>query len=130
MVQKIIAVLPGDGIGPEIMAEAIKVLDVIADEHDHNFIYHEADFGGVAKSLARIYYRNSVNGGRMILPLESYEDLSVVTETGQELEINLGEKTIINLTNNRTYKIKPFGPVIEILEAGGLTEYNKRKLNL
>lgn len=48
MVQKIIAVLPGDGIGPEIMKEALKVLDVIADEHGHNFIYHEADFGGAA----------------------------------------------------------------------------------
>lgn len=83
-----------------------------------------------SRSFARIYYRNSINGGRNIIPLETYEDLSIVTKTGQELEINLYAEMIINLTNNRTYKIKPFGPVIEILEAGGLTLYNKRKLNL
>jgi 3-isopropylmalate dehydrogenase len=48
MVQKDIAVLYGDGIGPEIMAEALKVLDIIADEYGHKFTYHVADFGGVA----------------------------------------------------------------------------------
>ncbi len=46
MVQKKIAVLPGDGIGPEVMAEAIKVLDTIAKKYDISFAYTEADVGG------------------------------------------------------------------------------------
>ena len=30
----------------------------------------------------------------------------------------------------QTYPIKPFGPVKDIIEAGGLTAYNKRRLGL
>ena len=37
---KIIAIIPGDGIGPEIMAEAIKVLKEIESAFNHHFIYH------------------------------------------------------------------------------------------
>jgi 3-isopropylmalate/(R)-2-methylmalate dehydratase small subunit len=48
----------------------------------------------VAKSFARIYYRNSINGGRNIIPLETYEDLSIATKTGQELEINGSVETL------------------------------------
>ena len=43
-----IAVLPGDGIGPEIMAEALKVLKVISDKFKINFEFKEADVGGIA----------------------------------------------------------------------------------
>jgi 3-isopropylmalate dehydrogenase len=46
--KKNIAVLPGDGIGPEITKEGIKVLDAIAKRFSHQFIYHEAPFGGNA----------------------------------------------------------------------------------
>jgi len=46
--EKIIAVLSGVGIGPEIMAEAIKVLDVVSDLSGESFIYEEADVGGIA----------------------------------------------------------------------------------
>jgi 3-isopropylmalate dehydrogenase len=43
-----IAVLPGDGIGPEIMREAIKVLKVIDQRNDVNFELEEALFGASA----------------------------------------------------------------------------------
>lgn len=46
--KKIIAILPGDGIGPEIMNEAIKVLDVIADKFKHTWIYKHGFIGGSA----------------------------------------------------------------------------------
>lgn len=46
--EKKIAILSGDGIGPEIMAEAVKVLDSIAKKYSHNFIYQEALVGGAA----------------------------------------------------------------------------------
>lgn len=43
-----IAVIPGDGIGPEIIAEAIKVLDRIGDKYNHSFKYEEVLMGGVS----------------------------------------------------------------------------------
>lgn len=46
--KKNIALLAGDGIGPEIMKEAIKVLDKIAEKFGHEFEYHEALIGGAA----------------------------------------------------------------------------------
>ena len=43
-----IAILPGDGIGPEIMAEAIKVLKVVSQGDDFDFALEEAPFGASA----------------------------------------------------------------------------------
>ncbi|RIA10677.1 3-isopropylmalate dehydrogenase [Flavobacteriaceae bacterium MAR_2010_72] len=43
-----IAVLPGDGIGPEVTAQAKKVLKAIAMEFDHKFIFNEALVGAIA----------------------------------------------------------------------------------
>ena len=43
-----IALIPGDGIGPEIVNEAVKVLDKISEVYGHEFKYTEADMGGVA----------------------------------------------------------------------------------
>ncbi|MGZ6315954.1 MAG: isocitrate/isopropylmalate family dehydrogenase, partial [Anaerolineales bacterium] len=41
-----ITLLPGDGIGPEVVCEAVRVLDVIASRHDHTFTYIEYLIGG------------------------------------------------------------------------------------
>ncbi len=43
-----IAVLPGDGIGPEITVQAQKVLDAVAQRFGHSFEYSEALTGGAA----------------------------------------------------------------------------------
>ena len=43
-----IAVLPGDGIGPEIMEQAIKVLDAAGSRFGFRGDYHPADVGGIA----------------------------------------------------------------------------------
>ena len=40
--------LPGDGVGPEVLREARRVLEVIASEQNHEFEFAEADIGGVA----------------------------------------------------------------------------------
>lgn len=48
METKRIAVLPGDGIGPEVMAEALKVLKKIEEKYALAFETAEADFGGIA----------------------------------------------------------------------------------
>ena len=69
---KTIAIIPGDGIGPEIMAEAIKVLKEIESVFGHRFIYHYAVIGGAAwanftvgaKGTAKVTVKNDdVNMG-------------------------------------------------------------------
>lgn len=45
---KNIAVIRGDGIGPEIVGEAIRVLDRIAELYGHTFNYTDVDMGGCA----------------------------------------------------------------------------------
>lgn len=44
--EKKITVLAGDGIGPEIVAEALKVLDKVAGKFGHKFDYTYVDIGG------------------------------------------------------------------------------------
>jgi 3-isopropylmalate dehydrogenase len=43
-----VAVLPGDGIGPEVVAEALKVLQVVSEKFGHSFQRREGLIGGVA----------------------------------------------------------------------------------
>ncbi|MBQ2642459.1 MAG: 3-isopropylmalate dehydrogenase [Eubacterium sp.] len=43
-----IALIPGDGIGPEIVEEATKVLDTVGEKFGHTFEYTEVDMGGVS----------------------------------------------------------------------------------
>lgn len=43
-----IAVLPGDGIGPEVVGHATKLLSVIAERHGHEFRFLEGMIGGIA----------------------------------------------------------------------------------
>ena len=43
-----IAVVKGDGIGPEIVNEALRVLDKIAELYGHTFHYTDVDMGGCA----------------------------------------------------------------------------------
>ena len=43
-----IAVLPGDGIGPEVTEQAVKVLNAIAINFNHKFSYTYADVGAIA----------------------------------------------------------------------------------
>jgi len=43
-----IAVLPGDGIGPEVVTQAVKVLERVATQFNHQFEFVTADVGGAA----------------------------------------------------------------------------------
>ena len=44
--EKNIVLLKGDGIGPEIVDQAVKVLDAVAKKFEHVFNYTEVDMGG------------------------------------------------------------------------------------
>jgi 3-isopropylmalate dehydrogenase len=43
-----VAVLPGDGVGPEVIAEAMKVLQTVGEKFGHSFRLHDGLIGGVA----------------------------------------------------------------------------------
>lgn len=43
-----IALIPGDGIGPEIVREAKKVLDKVCEKYGHSFSYSEVLLGGAS----------------------------------------------------------------------------------
>jgi 3-isopropylmalate dehydrogenase len=48
-----IVVLPGDGIGPEVTAEAVKVLRAVAAARGHELVLEEVPFGGAALKAGR-----------------------------------------------------------------------------
>jgi 3-isopropylmalate dehydrogenase len=43
-----LAVLPGDGVGPEVMAQALSVLEAVGERFGHSFNFNEGLIGGVA----------------------------------------------------------------------------------
>ena len=46
--KKTICLLPGDGIGPEILAEGVKALKAVAEKFNHDFVFETALIGGAA----------------------------------------------------------------------------------
>ena len=55
---KKIALIRGDGIGPEIVEQAVRVLDRVAAKYGHSFSYSEVDMGGAAIQALRSQARN------------------------------------------------------------------------
>jgi 3-isopropylmalate/(R)-2-methylmalate dehydratase small subunit len=78
----------------------------------------------IAEFYARIFFRNSVNGGYLV-PFESVERLVGKIRTGDELSIDVKSGVVTNKTQNQTYQLKPLGDVLPIIEAGGVFNYAK-----
>ncbi len=79
----------------------------------------------VAKSFARIFYRNAFNIG---LPIFESADASKITE-GDEVEIDADKGVIKNLTKDEVYNANPIPPFMqELISAGGLIEWTKKRL--
>lgn len=76
----------------------------------------------VAESYARIFYRNSVDGG-FLIPFEANEKLNNKIKTGDEVEIDLINNVIKNLSSGNEYKLRPLGSVYDIVNSGGLFNY-------
>lgn len=78
----------------------------------------------LAKSFARIFYRNSFNIGFPIYELNECNEINA----NDELEIDETNALIINKTSNKSYKFTPIPPFMqELVDAGGLIEYAKKK---
>jgi len=80
----------------------------------------------VAKSFARIFYRNALNIGLPIF--ESPEAVDAIAN-GDEIEIDPPTGTIRNLTKNEQYLAAAFPPFMQsLIEAGGLQPYVEKRL--
>ena len=79
----------------------------------------------VAEFYARIFFRNSVNGGYLV-PFECPDRLCERVCTGDELRIDLANSLLVNVTTGEQYPLKPLGDVLPILDAGGLFPFARQ----
>ena len=85
-----IAVLPGDGIGPEIIKQGVTVLDAIAKKFGHEFVYHHALIGA-----------HAIDEVGDPFPEETYQ---VCKEADAVLFAAIGD---LRFDNNPTAKVRP-----------------------
>ncbi|MEI7885668.1 MAG: 3-isopropylmalate dehydratase small subunit [Clostridia bacterium] len=79
----------------------------------------------IAKSFARIFYRNSINIGLPILECEAAVEAIAV---GNHIVVDTDSGVIKNLTKNESYTAKPFPPFMqELIQAGGLMNFVAKK---
>lgn len=80
----------------------------------------------IAKSFARIFYRNSINTGLAIM--ECPEAVDAIKQ-GDVVDVDADAGVITNTTTGETFKAQPFPPFIrEIIEEGGLINRTKKVL--
>jgi len=80
----------------------------------------------IAKSFARIFYRNAFNMGLPIF--ESEEAVAGISE-GDEVEVEMESGLIRNKTTGKEYASAPVPPFMqELIAAGGLMAYVKQKM--
>ncbi|MBO5930443.1 MAG: 3-isopropylmalate dehydratase small subunit [Clostridia bacterium] len=72
----------------------------------------------IAKSFARIFYRNAINIGLPILECETAAD---EISAGDIVEVDFDTGKIIDVTTGKTYQAQPFPEFIQdIIKSGGL----------
>ena len=77
----------------------------------------------IAKSFARIFFRNAINIG---LPIFESKEAVTGISNGDSVKVDIDSSLIINLTTNKEYPFTPFADEIkDIIQAGGLMEYIK-----
>ena len=79
----------------------------------------------IAKSFARIYYRNAINMG--IPPIET-PDVDKIND-GDDIELDMDNGIIHNRTTGEDIRFNPLPPfIMEIINDGGLIAHLKKKL--
>lgn len=79
----------------------------------------------IAKSFARIFYRNSINIG---FPIMECEEAADKLEKGDEVEVDFSTGVITNKTKNETYQSQPFPEFLQkMIDADGLVNYVNSK---
>ena len=81
----------------------------------------------IAKSFARIFYRNAINIG---LPILECEQAAEEIAAGDEVRVDFDTGEISDITTGKTYKAQPFPPFIQnIIMCGGLLKSLKEEGN-
>lgn len=79
----------------------------------------------IARSFARIFYRNAVNIG---LPVLVCEEAVLASHDGDQIEVDLERGEISNLTTGQSFQSEPLDPfVARIVQAGGILEYIRQE---
>jgi 3-isopropylmalate/(R)-2-methylmalate dehydratase small subunit len=95
-------------------------------EHAPIAIQHAGVSVVIAKSFARIFYRNAINTG---LPIMEAPDAVDGIRTGDRVTVDVDEGLILNETTGESFRAAPFPPFVkEMITAGGLVERTKRQL--
>ena len=72
----------------------------------------------IAKSFARIFYRNAINIG---MPILECEQAAEEIQPGDEVSVDFDTGVISNITSGKTYQAEPFPEFIQnIIKCGGL----------
>jgi len=80
----------------------------------------------IAKSFARIFFRNAINIG---LPLLECEDAPDNIQPDDTVEVDLAVGKIKNLKTGKAFTAKPYPDFMAgLIAAGGLIEYTKKRL--
>ena len=81
----------------------------------------------IAKSFARIFYRNAFNIGLSIL--ESAEAVDGIDE-GDQVKVDVDKGVIYNVTKGTSFKSTAIPPFMqELIDAGGLINYVRERMN-
>jgi 3-isopropylmalate/(R)-2-methylmalate dehydratase small subunit len=81
----------------------------------------------IARSFARIFFRNAINIG---LPLLECTEAVDNTQNGDILEVDLTKGKITNVTSGKVFTAKPYPEFMsELISAGGLVEFTKKTLD-
>ncbi len=72
----------------------------------------------IAKSFARIFYRNAIN---IALPILECEEAAEEISAGDKIKVDFGTGEIVDITAGKSYRAQPFPPFIQnIIRCGGL----------
>lgn len=79
----------------------------------------------IARTFARIFYRNALNIG---LPILECEEACDGISEGDEVSVDFSTGVITNKTTNKTFQSEPFPPFMQaLIQAGGLAPYMAEK---
>lgn len=80
----------------------------------------------IAKTFARIFYRNAINIG---LPILQCPDAVDAISAGDEVEVDTASGKITNLKTGKSYQAMPFPEFMQnLISAGGLIAYAQEKI--
>jgi len=78
----------------------------------------------VARSFARLFYRNAINIGLPIVELKEVDQI----DNADTIEVDLSGGIVNNISKNKSYRISIFPKFLqEIVESGGLISWIKAK---